>query len=65
MLFDKSPMKEEQVDEEQVWSAIRYLDSDEQAKQKESNRATTIAVLALLLIVCAVWGVLWLRVRGL
>jgi hypothetical protein len=65
MLFDEWHIKDEQVDKEEIWSAIRYLDSDEQAKQKESNRATTIAVLALLLIVCAVWGVLWLRVRGL
>jgi len=31
MFFDEPPMEDEQVDQEEVWSAIRYLDSDERA----------------------------------
>ena len=65
MLFDERPMENEQVDQEEVWSAIRYLDPDEGNKNREAKSATIIAVLALLLMTCAVWGVLWLRVRGL
>ena len=30
MFFDEPPMEDEQVDQEEVWSAIRYLDPDEQ-----------------------------------
>jgi hypothetical protein len=30
MLFDEPPMEDEPVDQEEVWSAIRYLDPDEQ-----------------------------------
>jgi len=58
-------MKDGQVDEDKVWSAIRYLDPDEQAREKESNTAAIIAILALLGTVYAVWGLLWLLVRGL
>ena len=67
MLSDERPIEREQVDQEEVWSAIRYLDPDEQDKDKdrEAKSATIIAVLALLLTVCAVWVVLWLRMRGL
>ena len=65
MLSDERPIEREQVDQEEVWSAIRYLDPDEQDKDREAKSATIIAVLALLLMICAVWGVLWLRVRGL
>lgn len=64
MPLDEWPMKDEQVDEEEVWSAIRYLDPDERINRKESNTAAVFAVLALLMIVCAVWCVLWLRIRG-
>jgi len=64
MLSDERPMEREQVDQEEVWSAIRYLDPDERDKDREAS-ATIIAVLALLLTVCAVWVVLWLRIRGL
>ena len=55
-------MKDEKIDEE-VWSAIRYLDPDEREKDKEIKTATIIAILALLLMVGGVWVVLWLRVR--
>ena len=65
MLSDERPMEREQVDQEEVWSAIRYLDPDERDKDREAKSATIIAVSALLLTVCAVWVVLWLRMRGL
>jgi hypothetical protein len=65
MLSDERPIEREQVDQEEVWSAIRYLDPDEQDKDREAKSATIISVLALLLTVCAVWVVLWLRMRGL
>ena len=56
----------EPQDQHEVWSAIRYLDPDERDKDREAKSATTIiAVIAVLLTVCAVWVVLWLRVRGL
>jgi len=65
MPFDEWPIQDEQVNDEEVWSAICYLDPDEQARVRESNVATVIAVLALLLIVCVVWVLIWLQVRGL
>jgi hypothetical protein len=57
--FQKRLMKDEKIDEEEVWSAIRYLDPDEREKDKEANTATIIAILALLLIVGAVWVFTW------
>jgi hypothetical protein len=65
MLSDERPMEDEQVEQEEVWSAIRYLDPDECEQNGQAKSATIIAVLALLLTVCAVGVVLWLRVRGL
>jgi len=59
--FQKSLMEDEKIYEEKIWSAIRYLDPDEQEKDKEANIATIIAILALLLIVGAVWVFLWFR----
>ena len=64
MLSDERPIEREQVDQVEVWSAIRYLDPDEQDKDREAKSATIISVSALLLTVCAVWVVLWLRIRG-
>ena len=65
MLFDGRPMEDEKVDQQEVWSAIRYLDPDDKDKDRDkeaaSDSATMIAVLALLFIVCAVWVLLWLR----
>jgi hypothetical protein len=58
-------MEDEQLDQEEIWSAIRYLDPDERDKDREAKSATIIAVLTVLLTVCAVWVVLWLRVQGL
>jgi hypothetical protein len=53
MLFDGRPMEDEKVDQQEVWSAIRYLDPDEKDKDKKGvgNTATIIAPLALLFIV--------------
>jgi hypothetical protein len=65
MLSDERPMEDEQVEQEEVWSAIRYLDPDEPEQNGQAKSATIIAVLALLLTACAVGDVLWLRVRGL
>jgi hypothetical protein len=59
----KSLMEDEKIGREEIWSAIRYLDPDEQEKDKEVNTATIIATLALLLIVGGVWVLFWLRVR--
>jgi len=56
-------MEDEKIDKEEVWSAIRYLDPDEREKDQEVNTATIIATLALLIILGAVWALLWLRVR--
>jgi hypothetical protein len=56
-------MKDEKIDKEEVWSAIRYLDPDEREKDKDVNTAAIIATLAILLIVAGVWVLLWLRVR--
>jgi hypothetical protein len=57
----KSSMKDEKIDEGDVWSAIRYLDPDEQRKEKEATTATIFAIGALLLILGGVWVLLWLR----
>jgi hypothetical protein len=65
MLSDEPPMEDEQLDQEEIWSAIRYLDPDERDKDREAKSATIIAVLAVLVTVCAVWVMLWLRVQGL
>jgi hypothetical protein len=61
--FRKSLMQDEKIDKEEVLSAIRYLDPDEREKDKEANTATMIAMLVVLLIVGAVWVLLWFRLR--
>ena len=55
-------MEEEKVDEE-VWSAIRYLDPDEREKDKQINVVSVIATLAVLIIVGGAWFLLWLRMN--
>lgn len=65
MLSDEHPMENEQVDQEEVWSAIRYLDPDERDQDREAKSTTIITVLVLVLTVCAVGVLLWVRVRGL
>jgi hypothetical protein len=63
--FHKGPMKDEKIDKEEVWSAIRYLDPDEREKDKEAKAATIVAILALLVIVGGVWALLWFGLRQL
>lgn len=66
MLFDEQPMEQEQVYQEEVWPAIRYLDPDERDEDREGKSAKIIAPLALLVYgVCAVWVVLWQRAQKL
>jgi hypothetical protein len=48
-------MEDEKIDEEEIRSAIRYLDPDEQEKDKEVRIVTTSA---LLLVIGGVWVVL-------
>jgi hypothetical protein len=48
-------MEDEKIDKEEVWSAIRYLDPDEQEKENEVTTTTIIATMAVLLILGAVW----------
>ena len=57
-------IQNEQVDQEAVWSAIRYLDPDERHEDREAKRLAIIAILALLLAICVVGVELWLRVSG-
>lgn len=45
-------MKDEITDEE-IWSAIRYLDPDD--KPKEGDNAETIGVLVFVLLLLMVW----------
>ena len=55
-------MEDEKIDEE-VWSAIRYLDPDEREKDKGGYTSTMVATMALLLVFGGVWVLLWLRLR--
>lgn len=63
MLFDDRRMEDEQVDPEEVWSAIRYLDREEKDTDTVGDTATIVAVVALVIILYAVWGLLWLKLR--
>lgn len=56
------PSEVEKADQEQeVWSAIRYLDPDEKDNQQDrAAKATVITVLALLVIVCG-WALFYFR----
>jgi hypothetical protein len=56
-------MEDEQVDPEEVWSAIRYLDREEKDTDTVGDTATIVAVVALVIILYAVWGLLWLKLR--
>ena len=64
MLSDEQPTENKQVDPEEVWSAIWYLDPDGRDPDREARSATIIAVFVFLLTLCAVWVVLWLTFRG-
>ena len=58
-------MEDEKLDQKEVWTTIRYLDPDERPKDRELKTATLVAILSLVLVVCAFGLLLWLRVRGL
>jgi hypothetical protein len=62
MVSDERPMEHGQLDQEEAWAAIRYLDPDERDQDREARSLTIVAALALLLTACAVLVVLWLRV---
>jgi hypothetical protein len=62
MVSDERPMEHGQVDQEEAWAAIRYLDPNERDQDREAKSLTIVTALALLLTVCAVLVVLWLRV---
>ena len=53
MFFDEPPMEDEQVDQEEVWSTIRYLDPDERdsiadgALQNVSRSSSVVLTLAM------------------
>jgi len=53
MFFDEPPMEDEQVDQEEVWSAISYLDPDERdsiadgALQNVSRSSSVVLTLAM------------------
>jgi hypothetical protein len=63
MFFDDRRMEDEQVDPEEIWSTIRYLDPDEKEPDIVGDTSTRMALLVLLIIIWAVWGMLWLKVR--
>lgn len=56
-------MEDEKIGEEEIWSAIRYLDPEEREGNEDFLMATIITTLALLLIVGSVLFLVWLRVR--
>ena len=64
MLFDEPHMEDKMTDEQQeIWSAIRYLDPDKQDKEerKASDIAALFTVVALVLIALVVFVLLWVR----
>jgi hypothetical protein len=57
-------MEDEQVDPQDIWSAIQYLDPDEKDADTVGDTATTVPFLAVVIIAWAVsWGLLWVKVR--
>jgi hypothetical protein len=64
MFCDDWSMEDEQVNPQEIWSAIRYLDPDDKDTDTVGHTATTVAFLALVIIAWALcWGLLWLKVR--
>ena len=60
MIFDEQRREDEKTDQEQeVWSAIRYLDPDEE--HKSADIAAIVAVVALLLIILVIFVGLYVR----
>jgi hypothetical protein len=61
MLFDEPHMEDEMTDEQQeIWSAIRYVDPDKE-EDKAGDIAALFTVVALLLIALVVFVLLWVR----
>ena len=61
MLSNEQTMEEEKIEQEQeVWSAIRYLDPDEVEKDRVSKSATVITLLVFVMIM-VVWVMLCFR----
>jgi hypothetical protein len=65
MLFEQPMEHEKTIQEQEVWSAIRYLDPDQRddsARHRGVRRARVdsiaTAILALLLIIGVVWALL-------
>jgi hypothetical protein len=57
MPFDEPHMQDKMADQEQeIWSAIRYLDPDE--KDSGADVAGIITVVAILLVILIVWVLL-------
>ena len=44
----------EVISDREVWSAIRYLDPESESDRRKGNIATAIAVLSIVLMLCAV-----------
>jgi hypothetical protein len=60
MLFDEPHMEDEMTDQKQeIWSAIRYLDPDEEDKARDI--AAIITAVALLLVALVVFVLLCFR----
>ena len=60
----KNAMEHKDIDEEEIWSAIRYLDPDHPEKDKGANTTASImAVIVLLLIAGGVWALIWFRIE--
>jgi hypothetical protein len=60
MLFDEPHMEDEMTDQRQeIWSAIRYLDPDEDDKARDI--AAIITAVALLLVALVVFVLLCFR----
>ncbi len=58
MLFDEPHMEDEMTGQEQeIWSAIRYLDPDEETEA--GDIAAIITIVALLFVILVVCVLLW------
>ena len=57
-------IKDEQVDPKEIWLAIRYLDPDKTDDgDTVRTKATIMTLFALVIMLCVLWGILWLKVR--
>jgi hypothetical protein len=63
MLFDDHCVEDEDLDPTKLWSVIRYLDPDEKSTDAVVDTVTVVALFALVIIVCSLCGLFWLKVR--